>query len=113
MNTKSKSFASIQEIDEVEIYDPTDDKFDDITSSVNDGLCSPEEYIRSKYPNQEMMEVWDEVEGKWLKMPDWEPEDEKNNDDKTLVEKANTPAMTAGVIISCIAVVALITFICF
>lgn len=107
---KSKTLASI---DEVEIYDPTDDKFDDNTSSVDAGLCSPEEYIRSKYPNQEMMEVWDEVEGKWLKMPAWEPEDEKSNDDETLVEKANTPAMTACVIISCIAIVALITFICF
>lgn len=100
-------------IDEVEIYDPTDDKFDDNTSSVDDGLCSPEEYVRSKYPSQVMMEVWDEVEGKWLKMPAWEPKDEKSNDDEKLVVKANTPAMTAGVIIGCIAIVALITFICF
>lgn len=112
MNMKSKTLGSNQEIDEVEIYDPTDDAFDETETSDDTTLCSPEEYISSKYPNQEMMEVWDEVEGKWLKMPDWEPDDEKNNDDKTLVEKANTPTMTAGVIIGCIAIVALITFIC-
>ena len=110
---KSKTLASNCEIDEVEIYDPTDDKFDDNTSSDDATLCSPEEYIRSKFPNHKMMEVWDEVEGKWLKMPAWEPDDKKNNNDKKLVVKANTPAMTAGVIIGCIAVVALITFVCF
>lgn len=79
------------------------------------GECSPEEYIRAHMdPNQEMIEVYDEVDGKWVKVPAFETgvvDDAKS--DEEIIAEANNWKVTTCILAGIIIFIALVFWLCF
>ena len=79
------------------------------------GECSPEEYIRvHRDPNREMIEIYDEVDGKWVKIPAFETGvDDNTKTEEEMVAEANSWKVTAGIIAGIAIFIVLVFWICF
>ena len=102
--TKENDMRVIEE-EEIAVVEPTDDSSE----------CSPEEYIRAhRDPNQEMVEIYDEVDGKWVKVPAFETGvDDNAKSDEEIVAKANNWKVTTGIIAGIFVFIALVFWLCF
>ena len=76
--------------------------------------CSPEEYINAHMPpNQEMMEIYDEVDGKWVKVPAFETVADNAKTEEEIVAEANNWKVTTGIITGIVIFIALVFWFCF
>ena len=77
--------------------------------------CSPEEFIRAHMdPNQEMVEIYDKVDGKWVIVPAFETgENEDVKSEEEIVVEANSWKVTAGIIAGIGIFIVLVFWICF
>lgn len=92
-----------------------EDEENAVVEPTDAGECSPEEYIRAHMdPNQEMVEIYDEVDGKWVMVPAFETgEDEDVKSEEEIVAEANRWKVTAGIIAGIAIFIALVFWICF
>ena len=79
-----------------------EDEENAVAEPMDAGECSPEEYIKAHMdPNHEMVEVYDEVDGKWVKVPSFE------------TGEANNWKVTTGIIAGIIVFIALVFWLCY
>ena len=77
--------------------------------------CSPEEYIKAHMdPNREMVEIYDEVDGKWVKVPSFETGvDDNTKSDEEIAAEANNWKVTTAIISGIVVFVALVFWFCY
>lgn len=85
--------------DDIIIYDPTDDEFDDEVIEETSDADS------DKYKNFEQHEIWDEVDGEWFTA--WLPKGCVKPIDERVSREANAWPVTVGVILGCVSLIAL------
>lgn len=96
MNTKRN--ASVRDEEDIIIFDPTDDQFDD-------ELDFESSYDFSKDPNFEKHEIWDEVDGEWFTC--YMRKGTVTKTDEQLHAEANTWQVTASVILGILSFIVL------
>ena len=81
----------------------------------NVGESSPEEYVRLHMnPNREMVEVYEESDGKWYTVPAFETGVEVGTkSDEEIAAEANNWKVTAGIIAAILVFIALVFWLCF
>lgn len=84
--------------DDIIIYDPTDDEFDDevIEEDTSD-------IDSDKYKNFEQHEIWDEVDGEWFTA--WLPKGCVKHTDEDVTREANAWPVTVGVVVGILAII--------
>ena len=92
-----------------------EDEENAVVEPMDAGECSPEEYIKTHMdPNQEMVEIYDEVDGKWVKVPAFETGvDDNAKTEEEIVAEANNWKVTAGIIAAILVFIALVFWLCF
>lgn len=77
--------------------------------------CSPEEYVRMHMnPNREMVEVYEESDGKWYTVPAFETGvDDNAKSDEEIAAEANNWKVTAGIIAAIVIFIVLVFWLCF
>ena len=110
---KAKSRSESQFEDEVDMR-VIEDEESAVVEPMGAGECSPEEYIRAHMdPNQEMVEIYDEVDGKWVKVPAFETGvDDNTKSDEEIVAEANSWKVTTGIIAGIVVFIALVFWFC-
>ena len=86
--------------DDIIIYDPTDDEFDD---ELNEIETSSDESDSEKYKNFEQHEIWDEVDGEWFTA--WLPKGCVKPTDEYISREANAWPVTFGIILGVLAII--------
>ena len=86
-----------------------------VVEPMDAGECTPEEYIRAhKDPNREMVEIYDEVDGKWVKVTAFETGvDDDAKSEAQITAQANNWKVTTGIIAAIVVFIALIFWFCF
>lgn len=79
------------------------------------GECSPEEYIKAHMdPNREMIEIYEESDGKWYTVPAFESGvDDNVKTEEEIVAEANNWKVTTGIIACIVVFIALVFWFCF
>ena len=75
---------------------------------------SPEEYIKAHMdPNREMVEIYEESDGQWYKVPAFVTGvDENAKSDEEIIAEANNWKVTAGVMAGIAIFIALVFWLC-
>ena len=97
MNRKNK--RQYVDDEDIIVYDSTDDEFDELNGVEASDTDS------EQYKNFEKHELWDEVDGKWFETR--LPKGSVVPTDETISKEANGWPVTLGVILGCVAIVAL------
>ena len=110
---KARNRPESQFEDEVDMR-VIEDKVNAVVEPMDDSNeCFPEEYIKAhRDPNQEMVEIYDEVDGEWVKVPAFETGVNAKTDEEIVAEANNwkvTTAITAGIVVF----IALVFWFCF
>lgn len=97
MNGKNK--REYVDEDDITIYDPTDDEFDD------EVIEETSESNADLYKNFEQHEIWDEVDGEWFMA--WLPKGSVKPMNQNVTSEANTWPVTFGVLLGVLAIITL------
>ena len=86
-----------------------------VVEPMDAGECSPEDYIKAHMdPNREMVEVYEESDGKWYTVPAFETGvDDKAKTEEEIVAEANNWKVTTGIIVGIVVFIALVFWFCF
>ena len=111
---KAQNRSESQFEDEVDMR-VIEDEENAVAEPMDAGECSPEEYIKAHMdPNREMVEIYDEVDGKWVKVPAFETGvDDSTKSDEEIVAEANNWKVTTGIIAGIVVFIALVFWFCF
>lgn len=110
--TRNRAESQFEDDDDMRVIE---DEENAVAEPMAFGECSPEEYIIANMAaNREMVEVYEESDGKWYNVPAFETGDEYNaKSDEEIVAEANNWKMTTGIIAGIIVFIALVFWLCF
>lgn len=75
-----------------------EDEENAVTEPMDFGECSPEEYINAHMPNREMVEVYEESDGRWYNVPAFEiGVDDNVKTEEEIVAEANNWKVTTDI----------------
>lgn len=91
-----------------------EDEENAVVEPMDTGECSPEEYIKAHLdPNREMVEIYDEVDGKWVKVAAFETGVGDNaKTEEEIIAEANNRKVTTGIITGIVVFISLVLWLC-